>query len=170
RERGAYHVGPLARYNLNFEKLTQLDQDLAHEVGLGAVVTNPFKSIIVRSVEVLYAVEEALRIIDEYEEPSEPYVAYTASEGEGHGASEAPRGLLYHRYRVHDDGRIADAQIVPPTSQNQLTIERDLRFVLEQHLDLPDDKLSWVLEQSIRNYDPCISCATHFLDLTVERG
>lgn len=170
RERGAFHVGPLARYNLNFEKLTRLDQELAHEVGLGAVVTNPFKSIIVRSIEVLYAVEEALRIIDEYEEPSEPYVAYTAFESEGHGASEAPRGMLYHRYRVHDDGRIADAQIVPPTAQNQLTIERDLRFVLEEHLDLPDDKLSWVLEQSIRNYDPCISCATHFLDLTVERG
>jgi coenzyme F420-reducing hydrogenase alpha subunit len=170
RERGAYHVGPLARYNLNFEKLTQLDQELAHEVGLGAVVTNPFKSIIVRAVETLYAVEEALRIIDEYVEPPAPYVAYTATEGEGHGASEAPRGLLYHRYRIHDDGRIADAQIVPPTSQNQLTIERDLRFVLEEHLDLPDDKLSWVLEQSIRNYDPCISCATHFLDLTVERG
>ncbi len=169
RERGAYHVGPLARYNLNFEKLTPLDQELAHEVGLGAVVTNPFKSIVVRAVEVLYAVEESLRIIDQYEEPSEPYVAYTATENEGHGASEAPRGMLYHRYRVNADGRIADAQIVPPTAQNQLTIERDLRFVLEEHLDLPDDELSWVLEQSIRNYDPCISCATHFLDLTVER-
>ena len=169
RERGAYHVGPLARYNLNFEKLTPLDQQLAHEVGLGAVVTNPFKSIVVRAVEVLYAVEESLRIIDQYEEPSEPYVAYTATENEGHGASEAPRGMLYHRYRVNADGRIADAQIVPPTAQNQLTIERDLRFVLEEHLDLPDDELSWVLEQSIRNYDPCISCATHFLDLTVER-
>ena len=169
RERGAYHVGPLARYNLNFEKLTPLDQELAHEVGLGAVVTNPFKSIVVRAVEVLYAVEESLRIIDQYEEPSEPYVDYTATESEGHGASEAPRGMLYHRYRVNADGRVADAQIVPPTSQNQLTIERDLRFVLEEHLDLPDDELSWVLEQSIRNYDPCISCATHFLDLTVER-
>ncbi len=169
RERGAYHVGPLARYNLNFEKLTPLDQELAHEVGLGAVVTNPFKSIVVRAVEVLYAVEESLRIIDQYEEPSEPYVDYTATESEGHGASEAPRGMLYHRYRVNADGRIADAQIVPPTAQNQLTIERDLRFVLEEHLDLPDDELSWVLEQSIRNYDPCISCATHFLDLTVER-
>jgi len=170
RERGAYHVGPLARYNLNFEKLTSLAQELAHEVGLGSVVTNPFKSIVVRAVEVLYAVEESLRIIDQYHEPAEPYVAYTATESEGHGASEAPRGMLYHRYRVNDDGRIADAQIVPPTSQNQLTIERDLRFVLEEHLHLPDDELSWVLEQSIRNYDPCISCATHFLDLTVERG
>ncbi len=169
RERGAYHVGPLARYALNFEKLTPFAQDVAQEVGLDPVVTNPFKSIVVRAVETLYAVEESLRIIDSYEQPEDPYVAYTAVEGEGHGATEAPRGLLYHRYRVHGDGRIADAQIVPPTAQNQLTIESDLRIVLERHLDLPDDKLSWVLEQSIRNYDPCISCATHFLDLTVER-
>jgi coenzyme F420-reducing hydrogenase alpha subunit len=120
-------------------------------------------------VETLYAIEEALRIIDEYEEPAEPYVSYTPKEGVGHGATEAPRGMLYHQYRIREDGRIADAQITPPTAQNQLTIESDLRFVLEQHLDLPDPELSWVLEQSIRNYDPCISCATHFLDLTVDR-
>ncbi|MEA2024425.1 MAG: Ni/Fe hydrogenase subunit alpha [Actinomycetota bacterium] len=170
RERGAYHVGPLARYANNFEKLTPFAQEMALEAGLGTMVANPFKSIVVRAVEVLYAVEESLKIIDSYEQPTEPHVAYTAAEGEGHGATEAPRGLLYHRYRVHDDGRIADAQIVPPTAQNQLTIESDLRYVLERHLHLPDPELSWVLEQSIRNYDPCISCATHFLDLTVERG
>jgi coenzyme F420-reducing hydrogenase alpha subunit len=170
RERGAYHVGPLARYNLNFEKLTPLAQKTAWEVGLGETCNNPFKSIIVRSVETLYAVEEALRIIDAYDEPAEPFVAYDVREGEGHGATEAPRGMLYHRYRVSEDGRIADAQIVPPTAQNQLTIESDLRYVLERHLDLPDEELSWVLEQSIRNYDPCISCATHFLDLTIERA
>jgi coenzyme F420-reducing hydrogenase alpha subunit len=169
RGRGAYHVGPLARYSLNFDRLTPLARRLAGEAGLGEVCTNPFKSIIVRAVETLYAVEEALRIIDGYRPPSEPYVPYTVTEGEGHGATEAPRGLLYHRYRVEGDGRIADAQIVPPTAQNQLTIESDLRYVLERHLDLPDDELSWVLEQSIRNYDPCISCATHFLDLTVQR-
>jgi coenzyme F420-reducing hydrogenase alpha subunit len=169
RGRGAYHVGPLARYAINFEKLTPLAQKCAAEAGLGPVVNNPFKSIIVRSVETLYAIEEALRIIDEYEEPARPYVEYTPKAGVGHGASEAPRGMLYHQYRLDDDGRIADAQITPPTAQNQLTIESDLRFVLEQHLDLPDPELSWVLEQSIRNYDPCISCATHFLDLTVER-
>ena len=169
RGRGAYHVGPLARYAINFDKLTPLAQQSALDAGLEPVCNNPFKSIIVRSVETLYAIEEALRIIDEYEEPAEPYVAYTAKAGVGHGATEAPRGMLYHQYRLHEDGRIADAQITPPTAQNQLTIESDLRFVLEQHLDLPDPDLSWVLEQSIRNYDPCISCATHFLDLTVER-
>ena len=169
RGRGAYHVGPLARYAINFEKLTPLAQQSALDAGLEPVCNNPFKSIIVRSVETLYAIEEALRIIDEYEEPAEPYVSYKPKAGVGHGATEAPRGMLYHQYRLHEDGRIADAQISPPTAQNQLTIESDLRFVLEQHLDLPDPELSWVLEQSIRNYDPCISCATHFLDLTVER-
>lgn len=169
RGRGAYHVGPLARYAINFDKLTPLAQESAIAAGLGPVCNNPFKSIIVRSVETLYAIEEALRIIDAYEEPAEPYVPYTTRAGVGHGATEAPRGMLYHQYRLSEDGTIEDAQITPPTAQNQLTIESDLRFVLEQHLDLPDSELSWVLEQSIRNYDPCISCATHFLDLTVER-
>jgi coenzyme F420-reducing hydrogenase alpha subunit len=169
RERGAYHVGPLARYALNFEKLTPAARDIALEVGLGPVELNPFKSIIVRGVETLYAVEEALRIIDQYEEPTKPAVEPSIHAGVGHGASEAPRGMLYHRYEVDGNGRILKAQIVPPTAQNQLTIEDDLRVVLEDSLDLPDDELTWVLEQSIRNYDPCISCATHFLNLKVER-
>ncbi len=169
RERGAYHVGPLARYALNFEKLTPTCQDIASQVGLGPVELNPFKSIIVRGIEVLYAVEEALRIIDQYEEPASPSVELNIHAGVGHGASEAPRGMLYHRYEVDSNGRILKAQIVPPTAQNQLTIEDDLRVVLERSLELPDDELSWLLEQSIRNYDPCISCATHFLNLKVER-
>jgi len=169
RERGAYHVGPLARDALNFEKLTPAARDAALEAGLGPVELNPFKSIVVRGVETLYAVEEALRIIDQYEEPAEPSVELSIHAGVGHGASEAPRGMLYHRYEVDGAGRIQKAQIVPPTAQNQLTIEDDLRVVLEDSLDLPDDELSWVLEQSIRNYDPCISCATHFLKVNVER-
>jgi sulfhydrogenase subunit alpha len=169
RERGAYHVGPLARYALNFEKLTPAARDIALEVGLGPVELNPFKSIIVRGIETLYAIEEALRIIDQYEEPASPAVEPSIHAGVGHGASEAPRGMLYHRYELDNSGRILKAQIVPPTAQNQLTIEDDLRVVLEDSLELPDDELSWLLEQSIRNYDPCISCATHFLNLKVER-
>jgi len=169
RGRGAYHVGPMARYALNFEKLTPTARELAVEVGLGPVCRNPFKSIIVRGIEVLYAVEEALRLIDAYEEPAEADVAYEPGAGEGHGATEAPRGLLYHRYRLDTEGIITDAQITPPTAQNQLMIESDLRAVLERHLDLSDDDLQWRLEQTIRNYDPCISCATHFLKLTIDR-
>ena len=89
--------------------------------------------------------------------------------GVGYGVSEAPRGLLYHRYRIDADGTILDAKIVPPTSQNQLAIEDDLRAVVGRYARLGDEELRAVCEQAIRNYDPCISCATHFLDLTVER-
>ncbi len=169
KERGAYHVGPLARYALNFEKLRPLARSAALEAGLGPVCLNPFESIVVRAVEIVHACEEALAIIDAYERPAAPFVEVVPGAGEGHGATEAPRGMLYHRYRLDGDGRIADAQIVPPTAQNQLTIEDDLRAVLDVSLDLPDDALTWKLEQTIRNYDPCISCATHFLDLQIER-
>lgn len=170
KERGAYHVGPLARYSLNFDRLYPSVQRAATDAGLGETCFNPFQSIIVRSVEVLQAIEEAIQIIDTYEPPSEPFVPTPPVAGIGHGATEAPRGLLYHRYEIDDEGLIEEAQIVPPTSQNQLTIEDDLRAVLEDNLDLPDDDLQWRLEQTIRNYDPCISCATHFLKLEVDRG
>jgi sulfhydrogenase subunit alpha len=167
--RGAYHVGPLARYGLNFEKLRPAARRAATDAGLGPVCRNPFASIVVRSVEMVHACEEALAIIDAYEAPPAPVVTVPVGAGEGHGATEAPRGLLYHRYMLGDDGRILDAQIVPPTAQNQLTIEGDIRAVIESSLDLPDEALTWKLEQTIRNYDPCISCATHFLDLDIER-
>ncbi len=170
RDRGAYHVGPLARYTLNFEKLRPAARDAAFSAGLGPACFNPFQSIIVRAVETLQAIDEALEIIDGYEQPSESYVAYDVTAGEGHGASEAPRGMLYHRYVLDAEGLIEDAQIVPPTAQNQLTIEDDLRVVLEDNLDLPDPDLTWKLEQTIRNYDPCISCATHFLRLNIKRS
>ena len=169
KERGAYFVGPLARYNLNFDQLSPLAKEAAREAGLGATCNNPFKSIIVRSVEVLYAFDEALRIIGQYEQPDAPAVHVHAHASSGSACTEAPRGILYHRYRIDDDGLIRDAKIIPPTSQNQKTIENDLRRYVEQHIDLPEDQLTWQCEQAVRNYDPCISCATHFLKLHVER-
>ena len=123
-----------------------------------------------RCLETVHAVEEALRIIDAYEEPARPDVPFVVQAGEGHGATEAPRGMLYHRYRLDDKGYILDAQIAPPTAQSQMSIEDDLRVVLEASLDLPDDQLQWRLEQTVRNYDPCISCATHFLKVEIDRG
>lgn len=170
RERGAYFVGPLARYNLNFDKLPNTVQELAREVGALPPVTNPFKSIIVRSLETLYACEEALRLIDQYETPEQPCVEVTPRAATGHGCTEAPRGILYHRYTVDDDGAILSAQIVPPTSQNQKTIEDDLWQFVETALDLPQDELVIRCEQAVRNYDPCISCSVHFLKLDIERS
>jgi sulfhydrogenase subunit alpha len=169
RERGTYLCGPLARFSLNHEQLSPLALDAAREAGLEAPCRDPFRSIVVRSVELVYACDEALRIIDAYEEPDEPAVAVEPVAGTGCGVSEAPRGLLYHRYRVDAEGTILDAKIVPPTSQNQRAIEDDLRDVVGRYAHLDDGELQVLCEQTIRNYDPCISCATHFLTLEVER-
>jgi coenzyme F420-reducing hydrogenase alpha subunit len=170
RERGSYLTGPLARYSLAGESLGPTALAAAREAGLGATCRNPFQSIVVRATELVAACEEALAIIAAYEPPDVAAVDVVPRRGVGHGATEAPRGLLYHRYEIDDDGTILDAMIVPPTSQNQLAIEEDLRAVVEAYVDLPDDQLRHRCELAIRNHDPCISCATHFLELEVDRG
>jgi sulfhydrogenase subunit alpha len=165
KDRGVYFVGPMARYSLNFDRLTERSQSAAIGAGLGRTCLNPFKSIIVRSVEILYACEEAIRVIEQYKEPSAPAVKVDVRGMKGCGCTEAPRGILYHRYHVGDDGLITEAKIVPPTAQNQAQIENDLKTLAPMYIDLPDDQLQWRCEQAIRNYDPCISCATHFLKI-----
>jgi coenzyme F420-reducing hydrogenase alpha subunit len=169
RGSGAYFVGPMARYSLNFDQLSPLAQEAARAAGLGMVCRNPFQSIIVRAIETLYACDEALRIIEAYEQPDEPYVTCAPRAGTGTACTEAPRGLLYHRYRLDETGQILDAKIVPPTSQNQKIIEEDLTSLVKQSIALPEDELTLRCEQTVRNYDPCISCATHFLHLHIER-
>ena len=167
---GAYFAGPLARYNLNYDRLSPLAQEAARAAGMGPVCRNPFRGITVRAIEILYACEEALRLIDRYEAPALPAVDLPVHAATGYGCTEAPRGILYHRYRLDDHGTVLDARIVPPTSQNQRTIEEDLREFVPQLLDLPEAQLRSKCEQAIRNYDPCISCATHFLKLEVDRA
>ena len=169
-ERGEYLVGPLARYSLNSSSLSAGARDAAKRAGLGPTCRNPFHSIIVRAVEVVHAFDTGLGIIDSYEIPDRPAVEIEPRAGVGHGVTEAPRGLLYHRYELDEAGLISDAIIVPPTSQNQATIEHDLFHYVEAHLDLDDEELRTRAEVTIRNHDPCISCATHFLDLTVSRS
>jgi coenzyme F420-reducing hydrogenase alpha subunit len=169
RERGSYLCGPLARFALSYDRLSPLAKEAAAEAEIAPGERNPFRSILVRCVELVYAADEALRLIAGYEEPDAPALEFGPRAGVGYGCTEAPRGILYHRYRLDDEGTILDAKIVPPTSQNQRTIEEDLRGVVERSLDVPDDELSLLCEQTIRNYDPCISCATHFLTLEVER-
>ena len=169
RDHGPYHVGPLARYSLNFDRLAPLAQQAARAAGLGTSCRNPFRSIVVRAVEIVQAVDEALRLIDAYEEPDAPFLPVEPRAATGWGASEAPRGLLVHRYRFDDAGRVAESRIVPPTSQNQKIIEEDLRRYAESHTSLDDAALTWGCEQTVRNYDPCISCATHLLKVRVAR-
>jgi len=169
RERGAYLAGPLARYSLCSHELSERAAAAAAEAGLDGECRNPFRSIVVRAVEVLYALDEAIRLIDAYEPPDAPAVAIEPRAGVGHGWTEAPRGMLYHRYELDEEGTIVEARIVPPTSQNQKSIEEDLFGVVRGAIELPEEELQLRCEQSIRNYDPCISCATHFLDVRIER-
>lgn len=166
----AHHVGPLARYNLNYDRLSDTARAAATAAGLGAVVRNPFQSIVVRAVELVQACEDALALVRGYEEPDVAFVETAIRAGEGHGCTEAPRGICYHRYRIDKGGAVLDARIVPPTAQNQKVMELDLAKVVQANLEEADETIKWRAEQAIRNYDPCISCATHFLKLEMERG
>jgi coenzyme F420-reducing hydrogenase alpha subunit len=165
-----YLVGPLARLNLNLDRLPAPVRALLDDTGILFPSRNPYHGLVARAVEILLALREAIRLLEVYAPPSTPHVAVSPRAGIGFGATEAPRGILWHRYQLGADGLVKAARIVPPTSQNQARIEEDLRLSLDAAgLDLPADELRHRAETVIRNYDPCISCATHFLDLRVER-
>jgi coenzyme F420-reducing hydrogenase alpha subunit len=160
-----YSVGPLARYTLNRAWLSPAAADAARAAGITDGCHNPFKSIIVRAVELVHACDDALALIREYEPPGAPAATVDPAAGSGSAVTEAPRGLLFHRYRLDGKGRVTDANIVPPTAQNQAVMERDLRQLVSTHSDMSTAALTALCEHAIRNYDPCISCATHFLRL-----
>jgi sulfhydrogenase subunit alpha len=165
-----YLVGPLARLNLNQNQLPENIRHLMAEAGLVFPNGNPFTGMAARAVEIVLALQEAARLLENYQAPDPAHVPVQPRAGVAFGATEAPRGLLWHRYAVDDAGKILSARIVPPTSQNQARIEEDLRLSLPHFgLERPDDALRLHCEKVIRNYDPCISCATHFLRLHLER-
>ncbi|MGA7799409.1 MAG: Ni/Fe hydrogenase subunit alpha [Gammaproteobacteria bacterium] len=166
-----YLVGPLARVNLNLDRLPPRVQDLLEATGLSWPSRNMFHSVVARAVEIYYGCVEAIRILERYRAPAAALLEPTPRAGVGFGCTEAPRGFLWHRYELDDSGIVTDSRIVPPTSQNQARIEQDLKWALEAgELDRDDQALRLLCETVIRNYDPCISCATHFLDLRVHRG
>jgi coenzyme F420-reducing hydrogenase alpha subunit len=165
----AYFLGPLARVNLNRAQLFPTARRLADEVGLEQPCRNVFKSIMARGIEIVHAYEEALSILKDYRPPRESRVKYEHRKGAGAAATEAPRGLLYHRYEIDENGLVTMANIVPPTSQNQGQMEDDLVHLLPALLSRGDKEVAAECERLVRSYDPCISCATHFLKVRVER-
>ena len=165
-----YLVGPLARLNLNLDRLPEQVNRALRATGISFPSSNMFHSIVARAIEVYCALSEAVRLLEGYEHPSTPYVPIVLRAGVGYGCTEAPRGILWHRYETDEQGLITSARIVPPTSQNQARIEEDLRRSLDAFgLANSDEDLRRRAETVIRNYDPCISCATHFLKLAVSR-
>ena len=164
-----YLLGPLARLNLNRDRLPPAVSAVMKATGIRFPSRNMFHSIVARAVEIHYAILEAIRLLENARRPENSRVEFSPKAGLGFGCSEAPRGLLWHRYELDPAGRVESARIVPPTSQNQARIEEDLRRSLEHlGLDKAEDVLRLHAEKVIRNYDPCISCATHFLDLKIE--
>jgi coenzyme F420-reducing hydrogenase alpha subunit len=163
RDRGSYLVGPLARFHLNYDHLPEIARQAAEECRLRPPCRNPFRGIVVRAIEMVFACEEALRLIAAYEPPQASRVTAPVRAGMGHAATEAPRGLLYHRFEIDSAGLVTQAQIVPPTAQNLRRIEEDLWQLVPHLTDLSTEEMTARCEQAVRNYDPCISCATHFV-------
>jgi len=165
RGKTPYLAGPQARVNLNHDKLAPEVLDKARALGISFPISNPYKSIIARMLEVAHSVVEAEEIIREYRPPASPYVKKEPRAGEGAAITEAPRGMLFHRYSIDSKGIVKKASIVSPTSQNQSSIEADLLELAPRLASMQNDKATWLCEQTIRNYDPCISCSAHFLKL-----
>ena len=167
----AYLLGPTARIALAGDLLHPLAREaLAASGQADELATNVFRSILARAVELVHATAEATELIDAYRRPAQPAVAWQPVAGSATWATEAPRGLLFHRYDVDEAGIVRKARIVPPTSQNQAAIEADLARFAPTVLDLPHEEATRQFEQLIRSYDPCISCAAHFLDLRIEEA
>jgi len=167
-ENQPYFVGPLARYNLNFEKLGDTAKRVAGEVGVEPPLHNPYKGLIARAIETVEAFDRAIRLVEDYH-PAEPNTQpLNIKAGEGAAATEAPRGLLYHRFRIDENGFVKNARIVPPTAQNLARMEADLWQLAPTVYELPHEDATLTCEHLLRAYDPCISCATHFLTLTIE--
>lgn len=169
RARGTSLCGPLARFGLDADKLGDTAAEAARSVGLTAPCRNPFRSILVRLIEIAQALDEARNIIASYVPADRPFVTAPMRAGIGYACTEAPRGMLYHRYTIDESGTITDADIVPPTCHNQRVIEQDLFAIAGTLANLPHDDATLLAERTVRNHDPCISCATHFLDLRIVR-
>lgn len=164
-----YLCGAVSRLNHSRRLLSPTAQRLADELRWETPCANPYRSIVARAIEVVHAYEEALEILRDYRPSGVARVAYESRAGRGAAATEAPRGLLYHRYDITADGVLTAARIIPPTSQNQAQIEADLAQFAGALPASPEPEWPRLCENLVRSYDPCISCATHFLRVAVER-
>jgi len=169
RGRGPYLVGPLARVLLNRDRLSASARGAFESLADRFESPDPAASVFARGVEVLQAFDEAIHVISGFEPPERPAPDWSPRAGIGHWATEAPRGVLYISLETDHQGHVVQIRIVPPTAMNQARIEQDLRGLVPSLLQLSDDDMRRACESAIRDYDPCISCATHFLTLDIER-
>jgi coenzyme F420-reducing hydrogenase alpha subunit len=158
-------VGALSRFNNNYDQLSPLARRIAAELDLQPVCHNPFMNTVAQVVELAHCLEDSVTIVDQLlatgleEEDS----AFDINAGTGVGATEVPRGTLYHEYTVDENGTITGANLIIPTNMNHNNIERDLRALVPAVVDQSKEEITLALEMLVRSYDPCISCSTHLL-------
>jgi len=169
KNRGYYLTGPSARYNNNYNSLRKEVREVIEKYGYEAPLKNTYQSIVARAAETYHATLEIERLLREYKEPKRPYAEYNIKAGWSCGITEAPRGILYHAYKVDEGGRVIYANIVAPTSQNLACMEQDLLSQVPKIITLEYEDAKLLTEQTIRNYDPCISCSAHFIKLKIDR-
>ena len=165
----AYITGPIARFNLNYDLISPEVKDILEGAGCKPPLKNTYQSIIARAAETLHSILEIGRLVEEYSEPAQPYIEAPVKAGEAAAVVEAPRGMLYHHYRIDEAGKIVYADIIPPTAQNYAAMEEDILKVGDLILKEPQEKAQQIVETTIRNYDPCISCSVHAIRLKVIR-
>jgi len=174
--RESYMVGSLARFNLNADKLHPKAKHLAGQLGMKPKIFNPYLNTAAQLVECVHCLEDSISILEGFKksglDQSEAITvglneknAIAVKAGNGVGAVEVPRGLLFHNYEVDGIGKILNANCIIPTSQNVNNIEHDMKKLVPEILDRPDEEITLMLEMLVRAYDPCISCSAHFLDV-----
>jgi coenzyme F420-reducing hydrogenase alpha subunit len=169
--RDSYMVGALARFNLNYDKLSPMAKQAAALFGLKPVCHNPFMNNIAQLVETVHTVEDSIKLIDEIEavgmqmQPDYYRPDIKVKAGRGIGAVEVPRGILFHDYMYNQRGVCTKANCIIPTNQNHANIELDMKALLPKILDKPEKEIELNLEMLVRAYDPCISCSTHYVNV-----
>jgi sulfhydrogenase subunit alpha len=166
--RDSYMVGALARFNNNYDQLHPRAKAAAEELGMKPLVTNSFLNSAAQAIEMVHCVEDGIRIIDELLDrgiKEERAYEFQGKGGEGVGSCDVPRGILFHNYVIDNDGLIQNANCIIPTGQNYANMEADMRALVPQILDRPEEEITHMMEMLIRAYDPCISCSAHFLNV-----
>ena len=161
--RASYAVGALARYNLSGKYFLPLARRAASDLGLGQKNCNPFFNSLAQLAECFQVLEHSLAIIDELleKEIKTEKITVKPCAGEGAGAVEAPRGILFHRYEFDRNGKCVRANLCIPTNQNHANIQKDFEAFAPLIIKRPPDEAKLLLEMLVRAYDPCVSCSTH---------
>ena len=162
-----YVVGALARMNINKDTLhRETKKDLGKYLSVFPSM-NMFHNNLAQAIEIVHSMDSAIELLETMEFREEPKIPVKPVKSEGTGVLEAPRGTLYYNLRIDDAGKIEFADLVIPTSQNQIKMDKDIGALVQQRLDsgMEREKISFEIERLIRAYDPCMSCATHFLKI-----